>query len=126
MTLWVEAAVPVPVVDVVVVEGWALLVNVREAEAEPGTEGLNVTVKPAVWPAGIVTGRDNPPKVKAELLLLAAVTVTLAPVALSVPEALPLDPTTTFPTASVVGETASCPAAAAVPVPVTDSVVVEF
>jgi hypothetical protein len=49
------------------------------------------------------------------LFVLAAVTVTLAPLAFRVPDAVPLVPTTTLPKARVVGVTASCPA---VPVPV--------
>jgi hypothetical protein len=51
-----------------------------------------------------------------ELFVLAAVTVTLAPLAVRLPDAVPLVPTTTLPTPSVVGATLSCPAAA-VPVP---------
>ena len=51
-----------------------------------------------------------------ELLELAAVTVTLAPLAVNVPEPVPLVPTTTLPRLSVVGLTLNVPGAAA-PVP---------
>ena len=57
----------------------------------------------------------------AELFVLAAVTVTLDPLAFKLPEAVPLEPSTTLPTASVEGEMLSCPATA-VPVPVRVSV----
>jgi hypothetical protein len=62
-----------------------------------------------------------------ELSVLAAETVTLAPLAVRVPDAVPLLPSTTLPRASVVGATASCPFAGivVVPVPVTVSTVVE-
>lgn len=60
-----------------------------------------------------------------ELLVLAAVTVTLAPVAVSVPDAVPLDPTVTLPSESVVGDTLSCPVAVT-PVPETGIVNVVF
>ena len=48
-------------------------------------------------------------------------TVTLVPLAVRLPDAVPLVPTTTLPRGRVVGETASCPSAA---VPVPDSVIV--
>ena len=63
-----------------------------------------------------MTGRVSPLITNCELLELAAVTVTLAPVALRVPEPVPLVPTTTLPRLSVVGLTLSVPGAAA-PVP---------
>ena len=52
------------------------------------------------------------------MLELAPVTVTFAPVAVRVPEAVLLVPTTTLPTATGAGETLSCPAAD-VPFPLT-------
>jgi hypothetical protein len=64
----------------------------------------------------MVTGSERPPTLKTELFELAAVTVTFAPVAVRLPDAVPLVPTTTLPRPSVVGLTVSCPAAA-VPVP---------
>ena len=114
---------PVPVSDSVTVAVCALLVNDNAALTDPAAVGLNVTVKGRLCPAGTVNGSDRPLTLKAELLVLAAVMVTLAPVALSVPEAVPLLPTTMLPRLREVGVTASCPTGA-VPVPVSDSVVV--
>ena len=45
----------------------------------------------------------------AELLELAAVTVTFVPLAVRLPDAVPLVPTTTLPKPRVVGATVSCP-----------------
>jgi hypothetical protein len=103
----VEAATPVPVSDSVVVVGCALLVNVSVALANPDVVGVNVIVKVAVCPAGIVCGNENPLMVNAELFVLAADTITLAPTALKVPVLVPLEPTVTFPSASVAGDTFS-------------------
>ena len=75
-------------------------------------------------PAWIVTGSESPLKANVELLLFAAVTVTLAPVAFRLPVAVPLLPTSTFPTGIVPGLTLSWPATVT-PVPVADPVVVE-
>ena len=86
------------------------------ALAAPVVAGLKVTVKETLWPAGIVTGSDSPPTLNTELFVFAPVTVTLAPLAVSIPDELPLVPTTTLPRSMVVGLTASCPTAA-VPVP---------
>src|SRR5579863_384585 len=73
----------------------------------------------------MVTGSESPPRLNAELFELAPVTVTSAPVALRLPEAVPLVPTTTFPTPTVEGVTANCPAAT-VPLPVSGIVKVGF
>jgi hypothetical protein len=67
----------------------------------------------------IVTGSVNPLMLNAELLELAAVTVTLAPLAVKLPDAVPLFPTTTLPTGSGFGVALSVPA---VEVPVPDRV----
>jgi hypothetical protein len=56
------------------------------------------------------------------LFVLAAVTVTLAPLAVSVPVAVLLDPTTTLPSGRVLGDTLSCPTVLATPVPDTGMV----
>jgi len=93
-----------------------LLVNVSVALAVPVVVGLNVTVKETLWPAGMVTGSDSPPTLNTELLVLAPVTITVAPLAVSSPDELPLLPTSTLPRFNVVGLTASCPTAA-VPLP---------
>jgi hypothetical protein len=98
-----------------------LLVKVSVPVAAPDTWGLKVTVNKALWPAGMVTGSERPPTLNAELFELAAVTVTFAPLAVRLPDALPLFPTITLPRAKVVGVTVSCPAAA---VPVPDSGIV--
>lgn len=63
-----------------------------------------------LWPAGTIAGNDKPLTAKRELLLLAAVIVTFAPVALRVPLAVPLVPSKTLPTATGAGATLSCPA----------------
>jgi len=73
----------------------------------------------------MVTGRESPPRLKTELFVLAAVTVTFAPVALSVPDADPLLPTFTVPAFKVDGEIVSVPTAAA-PVPDKEMVSVAF
>jgi len=104
-TEYVGAAVPVPERDSVVVEGWASLVKVSVAVALPVDCGVKVTVKGRLWPAGMVTGSESPLTLNTELLVLAAVTVTLAPLAESVPLPVPLVPTVTLPMASVAGLT---------------------
>ena len=81
--------------------------NVSVALAIPVTAGLKVTVNDALWPAGMVTGSESPPTLKTELFVLAPVTVTLAPLAVKLPDELPLLPTTTLPRSMVVGVTAS-------------------
>jgi hypothetical protein len=63
--------------------------------------------------------------VNAELLLLTALTITLDPPAVRVPDAVPLVPTTTLPRARVAGLTLSVPAVAVVPIPESGSVTVE-
>jgi len=98
-----------------------LLVKVSAALVAPETCGLNVTENEVLWPAGIVTGSERPPTLKTELFELAAVTVTLAPLAVRLPDAVPLFPSTTLPKSRVVGVTLSCPVAAA---PIPDSGIV--
>jgi hypothetical protein len=55
----------------------------------------------------MVTGNERPLTLNAELFELAAVTVTFAPLAVKLPDAVPLVPTTTLPRARVVGLTVS-------------------
>ena len=93
--------------DSLVVAVCALLVKASVALADPAPVGVNFIVKGTLCPAATVTGNDRPPTVNAELLTLSAVTVTLAPPALSDPDAVPLLPTTTLPRLSDVGLTAS-------------------
>jgi hypothetical protein len=116
LTVWVGAGLPVPVAESVVLEGWALLVKVRVAPSVPATCGLNITVNDAVCPAGMMIGSDKPLMLNRELLVVAAVTVTFAPVALRLPEAVPLVPTNTLPKATGAGLAVNC-AGAVVPVP---------
>lgn len=111
-----EAVAPVPVRASVLVEGDALLVTVSVAFTTPVVCGLKVIVKGTLWPAEIVTGNEIPPTVKTELLVVAAVTVTFAPLAVNWPDAEPLLPSVTVPTLRVEGDTLSVPTAA-VPVP---------
>ncbi len=73
----------------------------------PATCGLKVTVNGALCPAGMTVGNGNPPIVNCELFVLAAATVTVAPLALRVPETVALLPTCTLPKLSLVGLTAS-------------------
>jgi len=77
--------------------------------------GVNAKVNCTLLPAAIVTGKDSPLRVNSELLTVAEVTVTLAPVALSVAGRFALVPTTTLPNAELAGATANCPAAVPVP-----------
>src|SRR5271165_2674981 len=84
-----------------------------------------MTVNGTLVPDAIVTGRESPLNTKALLFEDAADTVTAAPLAVKLPDAVPLVPTTTFPTAIVVGETASCPTVAT-PVPDREMARVEF
>lgn len=69
----------------------------------------------------MVTGSESPPTLKTELFVLAAVTVTFAPLAVSVPDPDPLFPTATLPRFKVEGEIVSVPTAAA-PVPDKETV----
>ena len=124
-TVCVGAAVPDPVSPSVVLDGCPLLVTVKLALAVPDVNGLNVMENDVLCPAGIVTGTRNPPIVNTELLVLAPVTVTLAPLALNVPDALLLVPTTTLPRFSVPGLTASCPTEV-VPVPDSEMLTLGF
>ena len=115
-TVCVGAGVPVPVRDSVVVAGCPLLVRLSEALADPAIWGLNVTKNEVLWPTGIVIGSERPPTLNTELPVFAAVTVTFAPLAVNVPDAVPLLPTTTLPRTRVDGVTVKLPAVV-VPVP---------
>jgi len=103
-----------------------LLVKVSVALAAPAVVGLNVIVNVALFSAEIVCGRENPPIAKTELFVLAAVTVTVPPVAVSVPVAVPLDPTTTIPNPRLDGETLSCDDVVDAPVPARETLAGEF
>ena len=124
-TVCVGAGVPDPVSPSVVLDGCPLLATVKLAFAVPDVSGLNVMENEVLCPAGIVTGKLNPPIVNTELFVLAPVTVTFAPLAVNVPDALLLLPTTTLPRFSVPGLTASCPTAV-VPVPDSEMLTLGF
>src|ERR1700722_8512763 len=124
LTVCFGSDVPVPVRSSTVEEGTALLANVSVPLADPVVCGLNVTVKVALFPAGIFAGSVIPLNANRELLLLAEPIVTSAPLAVSVPSAVPSAPPAPPPRFSVVGLTASF-ALAVVPVPFKFSVVVE-
>jgi hypothetical protein len=107
----------------------ALLANEAAADAAPVAPGVNVTVNATGWLVVTVTGNVTPLIENSEGLVppkLTEDTVTLAPLAVRVPLAVPLVPTTTLPTATVVGLTLRVPGAAAVPVPLNARVKFEF
>src|SRR5207245_4738188 len=73
--------------------------------------GAKVTVNGAEFPAAMVSGSEIPLSANSVLLKLADDTVTLAPVAVSVPLLAKLVPTVTLPKPRLVGPRASCPGA---------------
>jgi hypothetical protein len=113
-TLCIGVGVPVPLNESMG-EFEALLAKETVPEAAPVAWGVNARVNCTLLPAAIVTGKDSPLRVNSELLTLADVTVTLAPVALSVAGRFALVVTTTLPKAKFAGVTANCPAAVPVP-----------
>ena len=89
-----------------------MLVKLSVALAVPETVGLNVTVKDVLPPAGIVAGNERPPRLNTpESVVVAVLIVTLPPVAVRVPDVLPLVPTTTLPRFMEVGVTLRVPTA---------------
>ena len=113
------AAVPVPVRLVRLGVFDALLANEAVADAAPDAPGVNVTMNGTGVPVVTVTGKVMPLMANSEGLVPPNVTedtVTLAPLAVRVPVAVPLAPTTTLPTAT--GELTLSVPTAAVPVPV--------
>ena len=93
----------------------ALLVNVRDALVAPVAVGVKVTVKGTVCPAVNVWGSVIPERTNSPLSMLAEVTVTEAPLAVSEPFRGELEPTVTVPKASVDGDTTNWPLAVPVP-----------
>src|ERR1700733_3177394 len=91
------ALAPVPVKASVIDVGTPLLTKVSVALAVPVVCGLKITLNAALCPAWIVMGSEIPLRSNCELLLLAALMVTFAPLAVRVPEAEPLAPTATLP-----------------------------
>lgn len=107
---WVVAT-PVPVSDAEIVESEALLANEIAPEAVPPLCGLKLTEYDALLPAAIVFGKVMPERTNSELLLPAEVTVTLLPLAVSVPLLVDVDPTFTLPKPTLLGERLSEPCA---------------
>ena len=89
----------------------ALLTKLKLADVVPEACGAKVTVNGAELPAAIVIGSEIPPSENSGLVTLADDTVTLAPVAVSVPLLAKLVPTVTLPKPRLVGPRASCPGA---------------
>jgi hypothetical protein len=83
-TLCCAAATPSPVSDSVE-EVEALLVKESRAEAVPEAWGVKAMAMGTLCPAAMVSGKPTPLTENSGLLTLADDTVTLAPVALSVP-----------------------------------------
>lgn len=110
---------PVPVNEDEVGEFEALLVNDALAEAAPVPVGVNVTVNDTGVPTLTVTGNVKPVIANSAAfvpLKLTDETVTLALLAVKVPVAVPLVPTTTLPTP--IGLVAASVPCAPTPVPV--------
>jgi len=93
-------------------------------DAVPLALGVKVRVNDTVWPAEMVLGRDNPPRLNSALVVVAEDTVTLDPVAVRVFVRVLLLPTVTLPKFKVVALEVSWPAE--VPVPDSAIVRVEF
>src|ERR1700722_359069 len=110
LTLCCGGGVPVPVNDSTAGECEALLVNETLPEAAPVAGGVNVTVYWTFCPAGITMGNEaSPLNANAAPVKVSDVTVTLAPLAVSVPCSCAFVPTITLPNARVDGVTANCP-----------------
>jgi hypothetical protein len=86
---------------------------------------VKVTLKGRLCPAVITAGSDNPPMVKSELLEVTDLTVTFAPLAFRLPEALPVEPTKTLPNVRLEG-VAPNTAGTVVPLPARDKIRLGF
>ena len=111
---WIGAA-PIPVAASVTGVLEELVTNEIVADALPLLCGLNVIVKDADDPAGMVTGSVGPVRANSALLDVAEFTVTLDPEAMTFSASVWLAPTVTLPKLSVPGETLSVPTAVPVP-----------
>ncbi len=111
---------PVPVSETTTGE-FREFAKLNVPEATPLCCGANVTVNGAVWPACSVTGNAIPLSENSELLIVAAVTVTLPPVATSEALSWLLLPTFTVPKLKLDGDTESIPPAIPVAVSGIDS-----
>lgn len=111
---------PVPLTARIAGELEASLTKLRFPEAAPDEDGVNVAVKAAEVPAAMVLGSVMPLTENSLFVVPIDVTVTELPLAVRLPVKLWFSPTTTLPKVIVVGETASCPGVAPVPVRLTD------
>lgn len=93
----------------------ALLVREMLPDAVPLLCGAKVKVNDALWPAAIVAGRDNPPRLNSGLVEVAEETVTLDPVAVRVAVSILLVPRVTLPKFKVVTLVIKWPAEMPVP-----------
>jgi hypothetical protein len=115
VTLCCGGGLPDPLTPSAAGEFEASLRKLRVAAAAPDAEGVNVAVNDLVAPAASVNGNVMPLTENSELVVLIDDTVTLAPVADSVPLWLWLSPTTTLPKLMDPGLTANWPGIAPVP-----------
>jgi hypothetical protein len=97
LTLCGVDAVPDPVKVSSVGVLAALLVRAMFPDAAPLARGVKVKVNAAPWPAAIVLGSANPPRLNSGLVVVAAEMVTLDPVAVRVAVKVLLAPTVTMP-----------------------------
>ena len=119
----VVVAVPLPDIDSVAVLFDALLANDNVPEALPLLFGANTTLKDALCPAAIVTGKLTPLRLNSELVLEAEEMVTLAPDAVTVIGFVAELPTFTLPKLRGAGAIVREPVAATLPpVPVKGTV----
>jgi hypothetical protein len=120
-TLWLGAAAPDPE-SVSAATVVALLPNCRLADVAPLNCGVNVTLYEALCPAFKVIGSAIPPTANSAVLGLAALIVTLDPLAVTVPVFVALCPTMTLPKSMLPGFTDNCPGALPDPAKATDRV----
>jgi hypothetical protein len=119
VTLCCAGVVPVPPNDSATEPFMALLVKARVAKALPEALGAKVTLKEALWPEAIVSGKEIPLTENSVPVMLAEDTITGPLVAVSLAACLLLDPTVTFPKLMLAGLTASLPGVTALPEPVS-------
>lgn len=115
---WGSGATPVPDSDAVAGEFVAVLTNETDPDAAPLVPGVNVRVTWLVVPAAIANGNVNPVTLNPDPVTLAAETVTEpVPVFERVTVCVVLNPTTTLPKETLVGDALNRKVAAVVAVP---------
>jgi hypothetical protein len=119
VTLCCADGVPVPPRDSATEPFIALLVKASVAEALPEVLGEKVTLKEALLPEAIVSGKEIPLTENSVPVMLAEDTITGPLVAVSLAACLLLDPTVTFPKLMLAGLTASWPGVTVLPEPVS-------